>query len=111
MTAMPHLLPALITQMLHRKMMRANDIADEKRRARLELMLVALLAENMPLQTLKKSAGCSDSTARDDAGVLIGDGMVKTWTARSPRSNNVIRWYGLTDSGVARAKQLKEMEQ
>ncbi|MDX9716299.1 MAG: hypothetical protein RBT67_02895 [Thauera sp.] len=81
----------------------------EKRRARLESALVALLTNgNLQISRLADLIGVSDSTTRDDGATLVDEGLVTTWIVR--RGTTTQRWYGLTPRGVDRAKELKEME-
>lgn len=80
----------------------------EKRRARLESALVALLTHgNLQISRLADLIGVSDSTTRDDGATLVDEGLVTTWIVR--RGTTTQRWYGLTHRGIDRARELKEM--
>ena len=81
----------------------------EKRRARLESALVALLTHgNLQISKLADLTGVSDSTTRDDGATLIEEGYVSTWIVRVGATTQ--RWYGLTPRGIDWARELKEME-
>lgn len=80
----------------------------EKRRARLESALVALLTHgNLQISRLADLTGVSDRTTRDDGATLIEEGYVSTWIVRVGATTQ--RWYGLTPRGVDLARELKEM--
>jgi len=81
----------------------------EKRRARLESALVALLTHgNLQISKLADLTGVSDSTTRDDGATLIEEGYVSTWIVRVGATTH--RWHGLTPRGIDWARELKEME-
>lgn len=107
MRAQP-ILGALIGQLLGRPNAAASAIT-ERRRARLERILVILLEHgNAPRPTLAKLAESSPRTIGDDMAELGATGMATTWTVA--RGSAVIRWYGLTQAGVVRARELRSME-
>ena len=71
--------------------------------------LVAKLEHgNAPRPTLAKLAESSPRTIGDDMAELGATGMATTWTVA--RGSAVIRWYGLTQAGVVRARELRSME-
>lgn len=107
MCAQP-ILGTLIGQLLGRPNAAASAIT-ERRRTRLERILVLMLEHgNAPRPTLARLADSSPRTIADDMGELAAAGMVSTWTVA--RGSAVIRWYGLTQAGVARARELRSME-
>ena len=107
-TAQPLLLGALVGQLLGVDRA-ATPRVGEKRRARLESALVALLTHgNLQISKLAELTGVSDSTTRDDGATLIEEGYVSTWIVRVGATTQ--RWYGLTPRGIDWARELKEME-
>ena len=101
------LLPALVGQLLGTDRPPAPRLS-EKRRTRMEKMLVLLLEHgNLRRSRFALLLEVSESTAYDDAAALLGDGLVSSWVVK--RGTAQSRWYGLTPAGMLRAKQLKEM--
>jgi Mn-dependent DtxR family transcriptional regulator len=102
------LLPALVGQLLGTDRPPAPRLS-EKRRTRMEKMLVLLLEHgNLRRSRFALLLEVSESTAYDDAAALLADGLVSSWVVK--RGTAQSRWYGLTPAGIARAKELKEME-
>lgn len=102
------LLPALVGQLLGTDRPPQPRIS-EKRRTRMEKMLVLLLAHgNMPRSRFALLLEVSETTTYDDAAALLDSGLVSSWVVK--RSAAQVRWYGLTPAGVERARELKEME-
>lgn len=103
------LLPALVGQLLGADRAPHPRIS-EKRRARMEKMLVLLLTHgNMPRSRFASVLEVSETTTSDDAAALLDRGLVSSWVVK--RSTAQMRWYGLTQAGVKRARELKEMSE
>lgn len=101
------LLGSLVTQLLRTDKPAASRIGD-KRKARLESMLILLLDKgNLRRIGLAEPLGISESTATEDATTLEQEGLVSSWFVG--KGTVRIRWFSLTPKGVKRAKELKEM--
>jgi hypothetical protein len=102
------LLPALVGQLLGTDRPPAPRLS-EKRRTRMEKMLVLLLEHgNLQRSRFASLLEVSNTTTYDDAHALLTEGLVSSWIVK--RGTAQVCWYGLTPAGVARARELKEME-
>lgn len=85
----------------------------EARQASMEAVLVALLdLGNANRTRIAERTDRTTSLVADVCTDLVALGYVATWTAPMGHGKaRTTRWYGLTPSGVARAKALKEMSE
>ncbi len=80
------------------------NTGSERHQERAERELIAMLDRNVTIKDLIAVIGLQRKTVTDDMAILESNGYVASWIAGR------LKWFGLTKSGVARAKILREMQ-